>query len=60
MGTGIWRSLYAHPLIKFLTWDGSQDRLAIMTMPDVTRPGPNSTGMDHAAFEVASLRELTD
>ena len=48
------------PLISFLTWDHSQDRLAIIPMPDAVAPPANATGMHHAAFSVASLRELCD
>ncbi|NEC85079.1 VOC family protein [Streptomyces sp. SID12501] len=49
-----------HPMIKFLTWDDSQDRLAVIPVQDAVAPPPNATGLDHTAFTVASLKELTD
>ena len=49
-----------HPAISFLTWDESQDRLAIVA-DENARPAPaNSVGFHHAAFEIGSLKELTD
>ena len=48
------------PLISFLTWDHSQDRLAIIPTLDAVAPPANATGLHHAAFSVASLRELCD
>ena len=48
------------PLVSFLTWDHCQDRLAILPTPDAVAPPANATGMHHAAFSVASLRELCD
>jgi catechol 2,3-dioxygenase-like lactoylglutathione lyase family enzyme len=49
-----------HPAISFLTWDESQDRLAIVADKDARPAAENSVGFHHAAFEVGSLRELTD
>jgi len=48
-----------HPAISFLTWDESQDRLAIVADKDAPVAAPNSVGFHHAAFEVGSLKELT-
>ena len=48
-----------HPLIIFLTWDESQDRLAILPTQGAVPSTRKTTGMDHAAFEVGSLKELT-
>lgn len=48
------------PMISMLTWDDSQDRLAIIPTPDAVAPPANATGLHHAAFSVASLRELCD
>src|SRR6202453_1692207 len=47
-----------HPAISFLTWDGSQDRLAVISEPNAPVPAPNSAGFHHAAYEVENLREL--
>lgn len=47
-----------HPAISFLTWDGSQDRLAVISEPDAPVAAPNSAGFHHAAYEVQNLREL--
>ena len=49
-----------HPAISFLTWDESQDRLAIITEMQAQPAAANSVGFHHAAFEVGSLKELTD
>jgi catechol 2,3-dioxygenase-like lactoylglutathione lyase family enzyme len=49
-----------HPAISFLTWDESQDRLAIITDEQAQPAAVNSVGFHHAAFEVGSLKELTD
>ena len=48
------------PLVSFLTWDHCQDRLAIIPTPDAVAPPANATGLHHAAFSAASLRELCD
>lgn len=48
------------PFITFLTWDDSQDRLAIVPIQEATPRQPNTPGLHHAAFEVGSLRELVD
>ncbi len=47
-----------HDIINFLTWDGSQDRLAIVPSKDATPRPENAVGLHHAAFQVESLREL--
>lgn len=49
-----------HPAISFLTWDDSQDRLAIVADENARPAAANSVGFHHAAFEVGSLQELTD
>ncbi|GAA5163137.1 VOC family protein [Pseudonocardia eucalypti] len=49
-----------HPAISFLTWDESQDRLAIVADEDAQPAAENSVGFHHAAFEVGSLKELTE
>lgn len=48
-----------HPSINFLTWDNSQDRLAIIVDKDARPAESGTAGFHHAAFEVASLKELT-
>ena len=48
-----------HPVISFLTWDESQDRLAIIAEKDAPSAAANSVGFHHAAFEISSLKELT-
>ena len=48
-----------HPLIVFLTWDDSQDRLAIVCAPDAPPASPGCVGFHHAAFNAGSLRDLT-
>jgi catechol 2,3-dioxygenase-like lactoylglutathione lyase family enzyme len=47
-----------HPAISFLTWDGSQDRLAVISEPNAPVAAPNSAGFHHAAYEIENLREL--
>lgn len=54
------RVVMRHPLISFLTWDDSQDRLAIIPMPEAQAPAPSATGLHHAAFEVDSLKVLVE
>ena len=50
-----------HPMISFLTWDDSHDRLAIVPMRGQPDPRPsNAPGLHHVAFEVGSLQELAD
>jgi catechol-2,3-dioxygenase len=49
-----------NPVINFLTWDDSQDRLAILTDPGATPRTAGSAGLDHVAFSLASLRDLTE
>jgi catechol 2,3-dioxygenase-like lactoylglutathione lyase family enzyme len=49
----------SHPAITFLTWDESQDRLAVITDEDAPPAAANSVGFHHAAFEIGSLKELT-
>ncbi|MGA2552507.1 MAG: VOC family protein, partial [Burkholderiaceae bacterium] len=46
--------------ITFLTWDDSQDRLAIVSAPGALPRNPLASGLHHAAFSVGSLRELVD
>jgi catechol 2,3-dioxygenase-like lactoylglutathione lyase family enzyme len=47
-----------HPMIIFVTWDHSQDRIAFVPL----RPGKDATrgaiGVDHVAFEMDSLAAL--
>lgn len=56
------QEVMVHGLIRFLTWDDSQDRLAIVTAPPGVR-GPSSgqgvVGFHHVAYSVESLRDLT-
>lgn len=47
-----------HPLIRFLTWDDSQDRLAIITAADAKPRSSEGAGFHHVAFSVNSLKEL--
>jgi catechol-2,3-dioxygenase len=47
-----------HELINFLTWDDSQDRLAIVNAPNAQPKQPDTAGLHHAAYQVASLKEL--
>lgn len=47
------------PVINFLTWDDSQDRMAIIRLDGAQPRVKNAPGLHHAAFEVASLKELT-
>lgn len=49
----------ATPVISFLTWDDSQDRLAIIKLDDAQPRPRNAPGLHHAAFEVESLAALT-
>lgn len=45
-------------VINFLTWDGSQDRIAIINDPTVDeRPG-KTAGFDHTALGVRTIRAL--
>ena len=57
------------PLINFLTWDGSQDRLAIMAVPKSVieaarargsdlKPARGLTGLDHVAFTYDRLAQV--
>lgn len=48
----------ATPMISFLTWDDSQDRLAIVSLQNAQPRGKNTPGLHHAAFEVESLAAL--
>ena len=49
-----------HRIINFLTWDDSQDRIAILNDPAV-RPKPAGiTGLDHVAFSFKSISQLTE
>jgi hypothetical protein len=52
------KPVMVHPLIRFLTWDDSQDRLAIVTAPDAKPRNAEGAGFHHVAFSVNSLREL--
>src|SRR4051794_28217462 len=47
-----------HELISFLTWDDSQDRLAIVNAPGAKPRVPDAAGLHHAAYSVGSLKEL--
>ncbi|BFM15143.1 VOC family protein [Maricurvus nonylphenolicus] len=47
-------------MINFLTWDGSQDRLAIVPMQDPEPRAKNAPGLHHAAFEVDSVADLVE
>jgi catechol 2,3-dioxygenase-like lactoylglutathione lyase family enzyme len=46
------------PFITFLTWDDSQDRLALIPIAEAVAPPPNATGLHHAAFSIGSLAAL--
>ena len=46
-------------IINFLTWDDSQDRLAILNDPAVKPRPPGVAGLDHVAFSFGKLADLT-
>lgn len=48
-----------HDLINFLTWDHSQDRLAIVNDPTAAPRPANTVGFHHVAYELGSLHALT-
>lgn len=48
-----------HSIINFLTWDDSQDRLAILNDPSVKPRPAGVAGLDHVAFSIGSIADLT-
>ncbi|HKM99242.1 MAG TPA: VOC family protein [Candidatus Binataceae bacterium] len=46
------------PMINFLTWDDSQDRMAIIAAPADAAPRSGQTGLHHVAFTYHSLRDI--
>jgi catechol-2,3-dioxygenase len=47
-----------HPMITFVTWDHSQDRIAVVPLAAGREPVRGTVGVDHVAFELESLAEL--
>ncbi len=48
-----------HPMISFITWDHSQDRIAFVPLREGQEPTARGTvGVDHVAFEMESLAAL--
>jgi len=47
-----------HPMIRFITWDNAQDRLAFVPLRKSQQPTRGKVGVDHVAFEMASLADL--
>jgi catechol 2,3-dioxygenase-like lactoylglutathione lyase family enzyme len=45
------------PLINFLTWDGSQDRLAILAVPEGQSPRGEHSNLHHVAFAYERLAD---
>lgn len=50
--------VFRHELINFLTWDDSQDRMAIVPDKDAVPRPKNAVGLHHAAFEIGDLKVL--
>jgi catechol 2,3-dioxygenase-like lactoylglutathione lyase family enzyme len=46
------------PVINFLTWDDSQDRLAIVSVPEGTAPRGENSNLHHAAFAYDRLADV--
>ena len=47
-----------HPMISFITWDHSQDRIAFVPLRHGQEPTRGKVGVDHVAFEMESLAAL--
>jgi catechol 2,3-dioxygenase-like lactoylglutathione lyase family enzyme len=47
-----------HPMITFITWDHSQDRIAFVPLRRRHEPTRGTIGVDHVAFEMDSLAAL--
>jgi catechol 2,3-dioxygenase-like lactoylglutathione lyase family enzyme len=47
-----------HPMISFITWDHSQDRVAFVPLRRGQQPTRGKVGVDHVAFEMESLAAL--
>jgi len=47
-----------HPMISFITWDHTQDRIAFVPLRTGQEPKRGKVGVDHVAFEMESLAEL--
>src|SRR3954466_10538409 len=47
-----------HPMITFVTWDDSQDRIAFLPLRAGREPTRGTIGVDHVAFEMESLGAL--
>ena len=50
--------VYSNEMLAFLTYDDEHHRVAIIAIPGLVDPPPNSAGTDHIAFTYASLDEL--
>jgi|1186.fasta_scaffold535953_2 catechol 2,3-dioxygenase-like lactoylglutathione lyase family enzyme len=47
-----------HPMISFITWDHTQDRIAFVPLRHRQEPTRGGIGVDHVAFEMESLAAL--
>src|SRR5579871_2441973 len=48
----------SHPMITFITWDHSQDRVAFLPLRPGKEPVRGTIGLDHVCFELRSLADL--
>ncbi len=52
------REVFRNDELCFLTYDNEHHRLAIRQKDGLTRPGPDTCGVSHLAYSVATLGEL--